>query len=46
VVVPSLNLSIALKPGDNVVDLPALPAGTLDYTCGMGMYSGSIAVGP
>jgi plastocyanin domain-containing protein len=45
VVVPSLNISLALQPGDNVIDLPALPAGTLEYTCGMGMYRGSIAIG-
>jgi sulfite exporter TauE/SafE/copper chaperone CopZ len=45
VVVPSLNIQLALQPGDNVIDLPALPAGTLDYTCGMGMYRGSITVG-
>ncbi len=46
VVVPSLGLSLALKAGDNVVDLPALPAGTLEYACGMGMFSGSITVEP
>ena len=45
VVVPSLNIQVALNPGDNVIDLPALPAGTLEYTCGMGMYRGSIAIG-
>ena len=44
VVVPSLNIQLTLQPGDNVIDLPALPAGTLDYTCGMGMYWGSIAI--
>ena len=46
IVVPSLGIEVALKPGDNVIDLPALPAGKLDYTCAMGMYSGSIAVEP
>jgi sulfite exporter TauE/SafE/plastocyanin domain-containing protein/copper chaperone CopZ len=44
-VVPDLGISLALQPGDNVIDLPALPAGRLDYTCGMGMYRGSIAIG-
>jgi sulfite exporter TauE/SafE/plastocyanin domain-containing protein len=44
VVVPSLNIQLALQPGDNVIDLPALKAGTLDYTCGMGMYWGSIII--
>ncbi len=44
VVVPSLNMQFELKPGDNAVDLPALNAGTLEYTCGMGMYWGSITI--
>ncbi len=44
VVVPSLNISLSLQPGDNVVDLPALQAGRLDYTCGMGMFWGSITI--
>ena len=44
VVVPSLSIELALQPGDNVIDLPALKAGTLDYTCGMGMYWGSIII--
>jgi plastocyanin domain-containing protein len=44
VVVPSLNIQLALQPGDNVIELPALAAGTLDYTCGMGMYRGSISI--
>jgi uncharacterized protein len=46
IVVPSLNIEVALQPGDNVIDLPALPAGKLDYTCAMGMYYGAIAVEP
>jgi sulfite exporter TauE/SafE len=28
--------------GDTRIELGALPAGTLDYVCGMGMYSGTI----
>ncbi len=44
VVVPSLDIQVVLQPGDNVIDLPALKAGTLDYTCGMGMYWGSILI--
>ena len=44
VVVPDLGISLALQPGDNVIDLQALPAGRLDYTCGMGMYRGSISI--
>ncbi len=43
---PSLDIEVILVPGDNVIDLPALPAGNLDYTCSMGMYYGSITVQP
>jgi sulfite exporter TauE/SafE/plastocyanin domain-containing protein/copper chaperone CopZ len=44
-VVPSLDLQRYLVTGDeNVIDLPALQAGTLEYTCSMGMYWGSIRI--
>jgi len=44
-VVPELGIQRYLEPGDgNVIDLPALEAGRLDYTCSMGMYWGSIAI--
>jgi sulfite exporter TauE/SafE/plastocyanin domain-containing protein/copper chaperone CopZ len=46
IVVPSLGLEVVLKPGDNVIDLPALAAGKLEYTCAMGMYYGLIAIEP
>ncbi len=46
IVVPSLSIEVVLKPGDNVIDLPALKAGKLEYTCAMGMYYGSITVQP
>lgn len=45
IVVPELELQRYLEPGDgNVIDLPALKAGKLDYTCSMGMYWGSITI--
>jgi len=45
VVVPSLGIERYLIKGDeNVIELPALEAGTLEYTCSMGMYWGSIAI--
>ncbi len=44
VVVPSLDIDVVLQPGENVIELPALKTGTLDYTCGMGMYWGSIMI--
>jgi hypothetical protein len=44
-VVPALGIQMELALGDgNVIDLPALKAGTLDYTCGMGMFWGSIVI--
>lgn len=39
-----LKTQISLKAGPNVVELPKLAAGSYDYTCGMGMYSGRIVV--
>lgn len=43
-VVPSLGISVRLHEGANVIQLPALPAGRLDYSCAMGMYGGAIDV--
>ncbi len=46
IVVPSLGIEVVLRAGDNVIDLPVLKAGRLEYTCAMGMYYGSIRVDP
>jgi hypothetical protein len=43
-VVPSLSIQVRLHVGDNVIELPALRKGTLDYSCSMGMYGGRITV--
>ncbi len=46
---PDLGIEKILEPGDNVIDLPALEPGTLEYICGMGMFYGhdpSIGAGP
>jgi uncharacterized protein len=43
-VVPSLGIQARLHEGSNTIDLPALPAGTVNYSCSMGMYGGSITV--
>ncbi len=44
-VIPSLGLETRLpSTGETVLDLGALRAGTLRYTCGMGMYRGAIEV--
>ena len=45
IVVPKLNLQETLpETGETVLDLGALKPGKLRFTCGMGMYSGSIQV--
>jgi len=44
IVVPSLGISARLHLGANTIDLPALPAGTVAYSCAMGMYGGTITV--
>ena len=43
-VVPALGISVRLHKGANTIDLPALNAGTLRYSCAMGMYGGSITI--
>jgi len=45
-VTASVGVALCPEQGDNVIDLPALPAGKLEYTCAMGMYYGLIAVQP
>jgi plastocyanin domain-containing protein len=40
--VPTLGLSADLKNGTNTIDLPALSAGVVPFTCVMGMYSGNL----
>jgi sulfite exporter TauE/SafE/copper chaperone CopZ len=44
-VVPGLGMSVRrLRQGANTIDLPALKAGVVTYSCAMGMYGGSITV--
>jgi len=43
-VVPRLGIQTLLHLGDNTFDIPALKAGTVDYSCSMGMYGGRITV--
>jgi sulfite exporter TauE/SafE len=43
-VVPDLGIQVRLHEGPNTIDLPALPAGTLAYSCSMGMYGGRITI--
>jgi sulfite exporter TauE/SafE/copper chaperone CopZ len=42
--VPKLGIQVRLHKGSNTIDLPALPPGTLAYSCAMGMYGGKITV--
>jgi sulfite exporter TauE/SafE/copper chaperone CopZ len=42
--VPSLGLAITLHDGENVIDLPPLEAGRIDYSCSMGMYGATLTV--
>jgi len=42
--VPSLGIAVTLRPGENVIDLPALQAGRVQYMCSMGMYGGQLTV--
>ncbi|MCU0505201.1 MAG: sulfite exporter TauE/SafE family protein [Chloroflexi bacterium] len=44
--VPSLGIAVTLKKGENVIDLPALEPGRIDYMCSMGMYGGTLTVLP
>lgn len=45
IVVPKLNLEESLpETGETVLDLGTLKPGKLRFTCGMGMYSGSVQV--
>jgi sulfite exporter TauE/SafE/plastocyanin domain-containing protein/copper chaperone CopZ len=41
---PGVGIRARLQLGPNTFQLPALPAGVLDYTCAMGMYGGRITV--
>jgi plastocyanin domain-containing protein len=43
-VVPGLGIEKVLAPGDNIIDLPPMEAGSLEYTCGMGMFWGMLLI--
>jgi len=44
IVVPLLGISARLHLGANTIELPPLSAGTVSYSCSMGMFGGSITV--
>lgn len=41
---PAVNLRVRLELGANTFELPPMEAGTLSYTCAMGMYGGKITI--
>lgn len=41
---PALGLQVLLQQGDNVIELPALQPGRIEYTCSMGMYAAALQV--
>jgi sulfite exporter TauE/SafE/copper chaperone CopZ len=41
---PAVNLRVRLEKGANTFELPPMEAGTLNYTCAMGMYGGKITI--
>jgi sulfite exporter TauE/SafE/copper chaperone CopZ len=43
-VVPRLGIQALLHVGANTFEIPAQKAGTIDYSCSMGMYGGRITV--
>jgi hypothetical protein len=42
--VPSLGIAVTLHKGENVIDLPPLRTGRIQYMCSMGMYGGQLTV--
>jgi len=43
-VVPSLGIQKTFQPGENVIEFTPKEAGTINFSCGMGMYRGSFEV--
>jgi sulfite exporter TauE/SafE len=41
---PEVGVSVTLVRGANTIELPAQPAGTITFSCSMGMYGGTISV--
>lgn len=44
IVIPSLNISKKLQPGDNVIEFTPAQSGTIPFSCWMGMIRSSITV--
>ncbi len=43
-IVPSLSISKALNAGENIIEFTPTEAGSINFSCGMGMYRGRIEV--
>lgn len=41
---PAIGVSVTLKKGENVIDVPAQQPGRITFSCSMGMYGGTITV--
>lgn len=43
-IVPSLNISKQLTPGENIIEFTPTEVGSISFSCSMGMYTGTIIV--
>jgi plastocyanin domain-containing protein len=41
---PKINVSKFLKPGENIIEFTPTDAGTIKFSCSMGMYTGKFTV--
>jgi sulfite exporter TauE/SafE/copper chaperone CopZ len=46
IIIPSLNVSLDVQPGENLITFTPTAAGTIGYSCWMGMVRGAIVVDP
>jgi len=44
IIIPRYNISVKLKPGDNIIEFTPREAGTITYSCWMGMIRSNITV--
>jgi plastocyanin domain-containing protein len=44
IIIPSLNISKRINSGDNIIRFTSDKAGTIPYSCGMGMVRGKFVV--
>lgn len=44
ILIPKFNIRKTLQAGQNIIELPPTEAGTIPFSCSMGMYTGTIIV--